>query len=369
MFKTAEFSYEILAAILLIGFLILLCAEYIWLYILSKKNEETILQKREINAHIHYAMEAFMYSPTQSSRETELESLLQYIGDDPEKKDEAAVQFVQLMQRSEDIPPEKLEALDRLYEQLDPIAFYAERLEKGNRYEKSYAARKLADFMATDQIENIRSLLDDKNADLVYNAAMALSELADADSVVTFAKKCEKNRNYSHRVLLELFQAYSGDRAELVRRLYENCNDYIKATAVKAYTPDCLEELAPLYIEGLSSKDTNLKIACVKALAQFGKPEYEQKMAIALNDKNWIIRLAAVSGLEKIGTETALESLVSATQDEEWWVRNAAAKAIVNIDFNLVYVEKVLSGYDKYAADAVKNALYKQIKMNGGALR
>lgn len=369
MSETAEFSYEILTAILIVGFLVLLCAEYIWLYILSKKNEETILQKREINARVYAMMQAVMYSPTQSSQKTELDSLLRYIGDDPAKKDEAAEQFLQLMRRGEDIPPEKLAVLDRLYEQLDPVTFYAQRLETGSCYEKGYAARRLADFMAFDKTEDIRRLLDDKNADLVYNAAMALSELADMDSVVWFAKRCETNRQYSHRVLLELFQAYNGDRAGLVRRLYEECNDYIKATAVKAYTADCLEGLSDLYTDGLSSKDPNLKIACVKALAQFGRPEYEQKMSIALNDKNWVVRLAAVSGLEKIGTETALESLVGATQDEEWWVRNAAAKAIVNIDLHLVYVEKVLSGYDKYAADAVKNALYKQIKMNGGALR
>ena len=92
-------------------------------------------------------------------------------------------------------------------------------------------------------------------------------------------------------------------------------------------------------------------------------------MIIALNDKNWIVRLAAVSGLERIHSQTSLEALVKATQDDEWWVRNAAAKAIVNIDFQLIYVEKVLSGYDKYAADAVKSALYKQINMNGGKLR
>ncbi len=365
----AEFSYEILAAILVIGFLVLLCLEYLWLYILSKRNEETALQKRELNARIHSMMEAFLYAPTDSSREAELRSLAQYIDEDADKKDEAAVQLIQLLRRADDIPPEKVEALGRLYELLDPVAFYAERLEKGNRFEKSYAARRLADFMATDKIKDIRRLLDDKHGDLVYNAAMALSELGDADAVAFFARQCESNRRYSHRVLLELLQAYSGDRAAIVRRLYEECNDYIRATAIKAYTADCLEELASLYIEGMGSTDTNLKIACVKALAQFGKPAYEQKMAIALHDKNWIVRLAAVSGLEKIGTETALEALVSATQDEEWWVRSAAARAIVQIDFSLTYVEQVLSGYDKYAADAVKNALYKQIKMNGGAFQ
>lgn len=365
----AEFSYEILTAILLIIFIVLLAGEYLWLYILSKKNEETDLQKREVNLRIHAMMEAFLYSPTHSSRETELESLFQYLGDDPVKKDEAAVQLVQLTRRADDLPPEKLEALERLRQRLRPVDFYAERLEKGNRYEKSYAARRLADFMAADKIEDIRMLMDDKHDELVYNAAMALSQLGDETSVVLFAQKCETNHTYSHRVLLELLQAYRGDRTALVRRLYEDCNDYIKATAVKAYTADRIEALAPLYIEGMGGQDTNLKIACVKALASFGNPAYEQKMSIALNDKNWIVRLAAVSGLERIGTETALEALVGATQDEEWWVRNAAAKAIVDIDFQLVYVERVLSGYDKYAADAVKNALYKQIKINGGAFQ
>ena len=198
---------------------------------------------------------------------------------------------------------------------------------------------------------------------------MALSELGDEDAVVIFAKKCERNRYYSHRILLELLQAYTGDRIGLTKRLYNECNDYIKATCIKAYTHDCIEELSEIYADGVSAKDNNLKIACVKALAQLGKLEYEQKMIIALNDKNWIVRLAAVSGLERIHSQTSLEALVKATQDDEWWVRNAAAKAIVNIDFQLIYVEKVLSGYDKYAADAVKSALYKQINMNGGKLR
>ncbi len=364
-----EFSYEILAASLIIGFLVLLCGEYLWLYILSKKNEESNLYKHEVNERIHSLMEAFLYAPTESSRQVEFDALIKYIGDEPVKKDEAAAQFIQLLHRAEDIPPEKFTALNSLYERLDPISFYVQGLQNGNVYEKSYAVRRLADFNATDKIEEIRKLLSNRNADVVYNAAMALSELGDTDSVVIFSKKCETNRFYSHRLLLELFQAYTGDRVALVHRLDEECNNYIKATVIKAYTADCLGALAGLYIDGMSSQDANLKIACVKALAQLGNPEYEQKMEIALNDKNWVVRLAAVSGLEKIGTPTALEALVTATQDEEWWVRTAAARAIVHIDFQLVYVEKVLSGYDKYAADAVKNALYKQINMNGGGLQ
>lgn len=365
----AEFSYEILTAILIISFLILLSAEYLWLYVLSKKNEEENMQKRQINSKIHAMMESFLYSPTETSRKTEMKSLFEYIGNDPVKKDEAIVQLIQLLHRTEDLPAEKRNSLMILRQQLDPVPFYTERLEKGNNYEKSYAVRKLADFNATEKIDRIRPLLNSRKSDVVYNAAMALSELGDLDSVIFFAKKCENNRNYSHRVLLELFQRYRADRAELVKRVYAECNNYIKATAIKAYTTDCIEDLSGLYMEGITGQDANLKIACVRALAQFGNPEYEQQMNVALNDKNWIVRLAAVAGLEKIGTQTALNSLVAATQDEEWWVRSAAARAIVNMDFQLHYVEQVLSGYDKYAADAVKNALYKQINMNGGDLR
>ena len=365
----AEFSYEILAAVLIIFFLLMLSAEYLWLYLLSKRNEESDMQKYEICSKIHSMIEAFLYSPTETSRETELSSLFDYIGDDAAKKDEAAVQFIQLMKRADDIPAEKLKLLGKLYEMLDPVEFYSKQLAKGNFYRKSYAVRRLADFNASEKIPDIKNLLSDRHNNVVYNAAMALSELGDEDAVVFFAQKCESNRYYSHRILLELLQAYTGDRIGLTKRLYNECNDYVKATCIKAYTHDCIEELSEIYADGASAKDNNLKIACVKALAQLGKPEYEQKMIIALNDKNWIVRLAAVSGLERIHSQTSLEALVKATQDDEWWVRNAAAKAIVNIDFQLIYVEKVLSGYDKYAADAVKSALYKQINMNGGKLR
>ena len=366
MIITFKFSYEILAAILVIAFILILSFEYLWLYIISRKNEEVLLQKRKINLKIHAMIEAVMYSPTASSRKAELDSILNYIGQDPDKKDEAANQFIELMRRQNDIPPEKIKSLEMIYKAIDPIAFYSTRLEQGNKNEKGYAARKLADFGATEKITEIRKLLDSKNTGLVYNCAMALAELADEQSTLLFLKKCENNRRYSHRVLLELLQTYTGDREKIVRSIFENCNNYIKTAAIKAYTDDCIANLADLYIESMSSKDINLKIASVKALAQIGKPEYEHKMIVALNDKNWVVRLAAVSGLEKIGTQTALKALVDATQDDEWWVRNAAARAIVKIDFYLVYVEKVLSGYDKYAADAVKNALYKQIKMTGG---
>lgn len=365
----AEMSYEILAVILLIVMLVLLCAVYLWLYLLSKRNEEYVTNKKRTESRIHDLFESVIYSANGISRDGELEVLKEYIGDSDEKKDMVAVCFLKMMRSGSKFSESRVEALGCIYEMLDPVKFYKDRLENGNRYEKCYAMRRLSDFAVTDSKEDIEKYIDSKKADYVYNAAMALSEMGDEKATLAFLKKCEKNKKISHRVILECLQVYTGDRTNLVRRIQQECDEYILSSAIKAYTDDCNEDLTDIYIGAMSSQNVNLKVAATKALSHMGNPAHEQRLITALNDKNWIVRLSAVDGLERIATEGALEALVGATQDDEWWVRNAAARAIVNKDFYLVYVEQVLSGYDKYAADAVKDALYKQVKMNGGAFR
>ena len=361
-----EFSYEIMAAVLVVSFILVLAIEYLWLYIISKNHEEDYYRKSEINTNIHAMFESVLNSPTESAIAAETEALIKYLGDDFEKRDEAAIMILQLQGRLSDLPENKLSALGKIYDAVDPIKLYSEKLESGNNYMKGYACRQLADYGAVEKTEDIEQLLDSKNDDLAYNSAMALSELGDEAAVVKFAKICEGNRKYSHRVQLEMFQIYTGDRESLTRQIFENCGDYIKANCIKAYSEDCIGGLADIYLENIDSSNAQLKIAAVKALAQLGDEKYEHKLTVLLNDKNWIVRLAAVQGIEKIGGKNALDNLILAVRDEEWWVRRAAANAIVSIDTNLVYVEKVLSGYDKYAADAVKNALYKTVEINNG---
>ena len=51
-------------------------------------------------------------------------------------------------------------------------------------------------------------------------------------------------------------------------------------------------------------------------------------------------------------------------KDKEWWVRQTAANALIDMNVSISEIEDVLSGYDKYASDAVKYALYRSIDMN-----
>ena len=104
-----------------------------------------------------------------------------------------------------------------------------------------------------------------------------------------------------------------------------------------------------------------MKIACVKALSAFGYPEDEQLLQIAAGDKDWVVRAAAVRGLSLLHSQTALATVKHALGDKEWWVRQAAAQSITKMDISPSDLEEILGGYDRFAADAVKNVLYRQV--------
>lgn len=344
----------------------LLCTEYIWLYIISNRQEEILIRSGQYDSDIHTMLEAILSSPTLQAKSEEMDNLFEYIGNDYEKFDITVRKLLQLFKRYKDFPAEKQDALRLLYERLSPIQTYKAYFEQSNPYQKGYICRRFADFKAVDELELIRKCLNSKNKDLQYNAAMALSELSDEEYVLNFIKMCEDNRKYSHRVIIELLDLYTGDKASLVMKAFDTASDYMKATLIKGVADDKLEPLEHIYLEGMKSTNTEIKIACVKALSKMAQPRHEHELIIALNDKNWVVRASAIHGLQKINTSAAIAVVEHATGDEEWWVRQIAARALTKMDFDMSHVEAVLSGYDKYASDAVRSSLYRMVDMRGG---
>ena len=94
-------------------------------------------------------------------------------------------------------------------------------------------------------------------------------------------------------------------------------------------------------------------------MSAIGTMDLKKYLIIATRDKDWLIRLAAIPGLEKIGDTDSLETLAKITTDEQWWIRRRAAEALVRADVKMLYVEKIIQEYDRFAADAVKEVLYK----------
>ena len=326
-------SYEQIAILGIIICVLVIVAELLWLFSLAEGQESHAKKHFAAVEYIDNSLGMILNYPTQSTLKTETEALKEFVGDDQMRMDIMSDRILDVL-FLEQYDDEQKAAACYLNDQIVPLDFYRDMLHDGNQYEKAFACRKIATFGGEDEIPEIRKLMDVRNADVSYNAAMALSAFGDEESVAQFIINCEKNYRYSHRIILELLDVYGGDMLSLARRIFEQCDDdYIKSTIIKGISDFRFTEFEDMYIEGTDSKNNNIKIACIKALG-------------VLHTKN------------------CLSALEEATQDKEWWVRFNAAKTLVECDRTWEHIEAVLNGYDKFASDAVKYALYKKYDIN-----
>lgn len=364
MFGWTPSHYEWIAIILLIVSLIIVLLEYIWLSVLARRQESHVEKRNQAVERIDQGLETVLYAPTPAAMENEIDALKSFIGDDSVKMDILSTRLLSLL-LSEQVDEQQKASLAAVNHAIRPLDFYIHLLHHGNNYQKAYACRKIAIYYAEDELPAVRRLARSKNRLVAYNAAMALAVFGDEVTLARIIVDCEGNYHYSHRIILELLSVYSGDLPALAQRIFPDCDEYIKATVIKGLSDYRLTEFEPIYLEGLKSQNANLRTACVRALGEIGKPEYEHMLITAAHDKNWVVRSTAVKELGQLETDKAKQALVNATSDSEWWVRYNAAKTLVETDTDLTYVEKVLEGYDKYGADAVKYMLYRHYALNG----
>ena len=176
--------------------------------------------------------------------------------------------------------------IEEVNEQAKPVEIYAEMLENGDVYRKSYACRRLSDLGASQYRDELRKYVDNKNRDLAYNAAMGLAKFGDTDVVAEYLLSIQDDRMYFARIVNEFFDVFSGDRVELASRLFETCNPYMKNTIIKAIAHFRLDAFRQMYLSGATGNNQQHKIACIKALAEFGYEEDEQILQMAAKDRD-----------------------------------------------------------------------------------
>ena len=354
---------ELISVIGLLLCLLIIGIEYILLYRLAEKQDEHTAYTDNVRRRLDIHVEGVLYAPTEGSRDAEITALANEINGDFMVY-EMAVQAIREHNGSaysgDDEAKERL--IERINAQVDPVAMYVKMLDEGDVYHKGYACRRLADLDAQETRDKIKECVGSKNRDLSYNAAMALCQMGDLNDVAEYLLNIENDTRYSGRIVNEFFAQFTGDRGELASIILEKCNKYMKCTVIKTIAIYKLDRFRPMYLEGAAGDDNQMKIACIKALAAFGYPEDEQLLQIAAGDKDWVNRSSAIRGLSLLKTQTAMNTVKHALGDKEWWVRQTAAQAITRMDISPKDLEEILGGYDRFAADAMKNVLYKTVE-------
>ena len=353
-------TYEIISIIALLLCLLIIGIEYIFHYRLAEIQDDNIARLDGIRRRLKMRVEGVLFAPTDRCRADEITSLVKEIDGDFEVYELSIEAMRQYRDQSGDEGVDVI--FDEVNEQAKPVEIYAEMLENGDVYRKSYACRRLSDLGASQYRDELRKYVDSKNRDLAYNAAMGLAKFGDTDVVAEYLLSIQDDRMYSARIVNEFFDVFSGDRVELASRLFETCNPYMKNTIIKAIAHFRLDAFRPMYLSGATGNNQQHKIACIKALAEFGYEEDEQILQMAAKDRDWVIRSSAVRGLSRLNTRTALNTVKRALSDKEWWVRHTAADSIIKMNVSPRDLEDILGGYDRFAADAVKNVLYRMIE-------
>ena len=300
-------TYEIISIIALLLCLFIIGIEYIFHYRLAEIQDDNTARLDGIRRRLKMRVEGVLFAPTDRCRADEITSLVREIDGDFEVYELSVEAMREYRDQSGDEGVDRI--IDEVNVQADPVAIYAAMLEEGDVYRKSYACRRLSDLGAAEYRDELRKYVDSKNRDLAYNAAMGLAKFGDTDVVAEYLLAIQDDRMYSARIVNEFFDVFSGDRAELAARLFETCNPYMKNTIIKAIAHFRLDVFRPMYIEGATGNDRQHKIACIKALAEFGREEDEQILQMAAKDRDWVIRSSAVRGLSKLSSRTALNTV------------------------------------------------------------
>ena len=357
---------ELISVIGLLICLLIIGIEYVMHYRLAELQDEHTARIEDIRRRMDVHVEGVLYAPTENSRNTEIKALANEINGDFEVYEMAIATIREHKGTAyhDDVEAQEL-LIRRIDDEVDPVGIYAKMLDEGDIYHKGYACRRLAELGTMEYRDKIKECVDTKSRDLAYNAAMALCCMGDVYEVSEYLLSIQDDRLYSGRIVNEFFDKFTGSRQELAESLFEKCNKYMKCTIIKTLERYRIEAFRPMYIEGASGNDIQMKIACVKALSAFGYPEDEQILQMAAKDKDWVIRSAAIRGLSRLKSPTALASVKHALSDKEWWVRQTAAQAITRMDISPRDLEEILGGYDRFAADAVKTVLYRTVDTEG----
>ena len=168
--------YELVAVLCIIFCLLILGGEYLWLAILAKRQEDD-KNKYEVAAQkIQSMVEGILYSPTETSRQNEIEKLKELMGEDTRMFEMISAQLCFWEEYGDDQTlGNKAAVIDSVYAALDPVKLFSDILHSGNKYKVGYACRRLADFDAYDYLSEIYELSKGKNRSIAYNAAMALA--------------------------------------------------------------------------------------------------------------------------------------------------------------------------------------------------
>lgn len=224
-----------------------------------------------------------------------------------------------------------------------------------NKWRRVSAARILGLLCAESSIEPLRRALDDRDVDVAYAAAQALSSYASQTAYAALLAALTNARVPAPRVasLLEAF------RCPAARELIEGCAcsseprlrywvAYLLGSLADPRSKAVIADLA-------RDPDVDVRANAAESLASF--PD-QRLLEEVLADESWVVRSHAAKAAGASGLTGLAPRLAELLEDRSWWVRQNATIALAG--FGEPAVPPLLSqlrSHDRFARNKAAEAL------------
>ena len=165
--------------------------------------------------------------------------------------------------------------------------------------------------------------------DVQYSALLTLAETGSFEQISKVCLDKGLTKALSYRSLMEVLNAYTGDKEELFSVLLDSQDAYVVRVCVKCVGNAGYTALAPRIAAMLDSDDNNLCVDAARAVGQLGYGQSMPRLAELLSHERWEVRVVSTRALAALDGKDDYAGLVeNARHDREWDVRCAAAAAI-----------------------------------------
>ncbi len=219
-----------------------------------------------------------------------------------------------------------------LMERLGYVDWYIRRLNRGNRWKKAIAAKKLSQMENRKAVPSLIAVLDYPDPDVQMVAVRVLGNFREPVAAEHLIRKlCRVSGEEEGVAIRVLKSALIHFGPAIVPMLRESLRH--ESWKVRSALTDILSEIAvpdalPDLRLALKDPEPDVRAKAARAVGRLSDMESVPLLIDLLGDPSWVVRLHATRSLGMLPYPYAMRPLISRLTDENWQVRAAAAEAL-----------------------------------------
>jgi hypothetical protein len=237
------------------------------------------------------------------------------------------------------------------------VDYEIKQLNSRNIYKIALICKQLGEIRSKKAIPYLLEQMPSSIQDIKYNALLALAKIGEEESFIKAFTQIDGSILLSERSIIEIIDSFEGEKTKIYSKMIHAEDEFISSLFIKSAGNSLEYSLVEQIASYLDNESKERRIAAIKAFGNLKDIRYLEKITSLLNDDSWEVRALTAKTLGRYGQSSVIPNLLEKLSDRQWFVRFNSAVAILKLDKELKYVDKVFEGEDKFAKDIIISAM------------